>query len=87
MDQVVDMAGTCLNTSLEAAANEPLPANRVFSPQNWIKSKTCLAGIRAAIQQYFTMLPSMPGGKERSQKLKAALAMDPSQFEARWAAD
>ena len=59
----------------------------MFSPQNWIKTKTCLAGIRAAIQQYFTMLPSMPGGKELSQKLRAALTMDPSQFEARWAAD
>ncbi len=87
VEQVVDMAGTCLNTALEAAANETLPANRVFSPQNWIKTKTCLAGIRAAIQQYFTMLPSMPGGKELSQKLKAALAMDAGQFEARWAAD
>jgi len=87
VDQVVDMAGTCLNTALEAAANEPLPANRVFSPQNWIKTKNCLAGIRAAMQQYFTMLPSMPGGKDLSQKLKAALTMDAGQFEARWAAD
>jgi hypothetical protein len=87
VDQVVDMAATCLNTSLEAAANEPLPPNRVFSPQNWIKTKTCLAGIRAAIQQYFTMLPSMPGGKELNQKLKAAMSMDAGQFEQRWAAD
>lgn len=87
VDQVVDMAGTCLNTSLEAAANEPLSANRVFSPQNWIKTKTCLAGIRAAIQQYFTMLPSMPGGKDLSQKLKTALTMDAGDFESRWAAD
>ena len=87
VEQVVDMAGTCLNTALEAAANETLPPNRVFSPQNWIKTKTCLAGIRAAIQQYFTMLPSMPGGKELNQKLRAALAMDAGQFEARWAAD
>jgi hypothetical protein len=39
------------------------------------------------MQQYFTMLPSMPGGKDLSQKLKAALAMDAGQFEARWAAD
>jgi hypothetical protein len=77
VDQVVDMAGTCLNTALEAAANEPLPANRVFSPQNWIKTKTCLAGIRAAIQQYFAMLPSMPGGKDLSLKLRTALTMDP----------
>jgi hypothetical protein len=33
------------------------------------------------------MLPSMPGGKELGQKLRAALVMDPGQFEARWAAD
>lgn len=87
VDQVVDMAGTCLNTALEAAANEPLPANRVFSPQNWIKTKNCLAGIRAAMQQYFTMLPAMPGGKDLSQKLKTALTMDAGDFEPRWAAD
>jgi hypothetical protein len=87
VDQVVDMAGTCLNTALEAAAYEAQPANRVFSPQNWIKTKTCLAGIRQAMQQYFTMLPAMPGGRDLSQKLKSTLAMEPGQFEARWAAD
>lgn len=87
VEQVVDMAGTCLNAALEAAANEPLPSNRVFSPQNWIKTKTCLAGIRQAMQQYFNLLPSMPGGRDLSQKLKAALAIDAGQFEARWAAD
>jgi hypothetical protein len=86
-DQVVDMAGTCLNGALEAAANEPQPANRVFSPQNWIKTKGCLAGMRAAIRQYFNMLPSMPGGRELSQKLKAELTMAPESFEDRWAAD
>lgn len=87
VDQLVDMAGTCLNTALEAAANEPMPVNRVFSPQNWIKTKTCLAGIRAAIRQYFTMLPSIPGGRQLGQQLKTALAMDAENFEARWAAD
>lgn len=87
VDQLVDMAGTCLNTALEAAANEPMPVNRVFSPQNWIKTKTCLAGIRAAIRQYFTMLPSIPGGRQLGQQLKTALAMGAENFEARWAAD
>ncbi len=86
-DQVVDMSGTCLNSALEAAANEPQPANRVFSPQNWIKTKSCLAGMRAAIRQYFNMLPSMPNGRELSQKLKAEFAMAPESFEDRWAAD
>ena len=86
-DQIIDIAGTCLNSALEAAANEPQPANRVFSPQNWIKTKACLSGIRAAIRQYFTMLPTMPNGKEMSQKIKISLAMESSEFEARWAAD
>ncbi|HEY5561982.1 MAG TPA: AIPR family protein, partial [Clostridiaceae bacterium] len=61
IDQIIDMAGICLNSALEAAANEPQPNNKVFSPQNWIRTKTCLAGIRAAIRQYLNMLPSMPG--------------------------
>lgn len=87
VDQIVDMAGSCLNTALEAAANEPQQGNRVFSPQNWIKTKTCLAGIRAAIQAYFSMLPSLPGGKELSQQLKTALVMETDDFEPRWAAD
>jgi len=87
VDQIVSMAGTCLNSALEAAANEPQPANRVFSPQNWIKTKSCLAGIRAAIRQYFNMLPSMPGGAQLTEQLRTSLSMDASDFEARWAAD
>jgi hypothetical protein len=87
MDQIIDIAGACLNSALEAAANEPQPANRVFSPQNWIKTKICLAGIRAAIRQYFTMLPTMPNGKAMSQQIKNSLVMESSSFEARWAAD
>ena len=85
--QLVDSAGTCLNSALVAAANEPQPTNRVFSPQNWIKTKTCLAGIRQAIGQYFNMLPAMPSGTELNQKLRTALRMQSEQFEDRWAAD
>ena len=87
LDQIVDIAGSCLNSALEAAANEPQPSNRVFSPQNWIKTKTCLAGIRMAINQYFNMLPSIPGMKEQSQKIRRELMMETTEFEARWAAD
>ena len=85
--QVVDSAGACLNGALVAAANEPQPSNRVFSPQNWIKTKTCLAGIRQAIAQYFIMLPAMKGGSEQVQELRTALRMPNDQFEDRWAAD
>lgn len=86
-EQIVLIAGSCLSTALEAAANEPQPQNRVFSPQNWIKTKTCLSGINAAIRQYFTMLPTMPGGKEVSKNLQEALSLSTEDFEYRWAAD
>jgi len=87
LDQIVDIAGSCLNSALEAAANETQPNNRVFSPQNWIKTKACLAGIRMAINQYFNMLPTIPVMKEQSQKIKRELMMETTEFEARWAAD
>lgn len=87
VNQIVEIAGSCLNTALEAAANEPQPQNRVFSPQNWIKTKTCLSSINAAIRQYFSMLPTMPGGKEMSKNLKDCLALSTEDFEYRWEAD
>lgn len=73
--------------TLEAAANETQPANRVFSPQNWIKAKTCLAGINFAIHNYFNILPLMDGGKEMKTKLDVALTLKAEDFENRWAAD
>lgn len=84
---VTDIAASCINTALESAANEVQPQNRVFSPHNWIKSKSCLTSINAAVRQYFAMLPSMPNGKELSQQLKSNLKLEDSAFEARWAAD
>lgn len=87
VDDIVKIGGVCLNMALEAAANEPQPANRVFSPQNWIKAKTCLAGINFAIRNYFNMLPLMPGGKEMKSKLDVVLSLEAGDFEYRWAAD
>jgi hypothetical protein len=88
VDDIVKIAGISLNMALEAAANETQPANRVFSPQNWVKAKTCLAGINFAIRNYFSMLPLMPqGGKEMKAKLDAALSLEAKDFEYRWAAD
>lgn len=87
VDDIVKIAGSCLNMALEAAANETQPANRVFSPHNWVKAKVCLAGINFAIRNYFTMLPLMPGGKEMKERLDGTLALDAEAFEYRWAAD
>lgn len=87
VDEIVKVAGISLNMALEAAANEQQPANRVFSPQNWIKSKVCLSGINGAIRNYFSMLPMMPGGGEIKKKLTGGTVMNSEDFEYRWSAD
>lgn len=87
VNDIVKISGICLNMALEAAANEQQPANRVFSPQNWIKAKTCLAGINFAIRNYFNMLPLMPGGKEMKSNIDEALSLKTADFAYRWAAD
>ena len=87
MDELIKISGLSLNMALEAAANEQQPLNKVFSPQNWIKAKTCLAGINFAIRNYFNMLPMLPGGQDVSKKLKEGLVLGQESFEYRWAAD
>lgn len=85
--EVVKVAGICVNMALEAAANEPQHSNRVFSPQNWIKSKACLAGINGAIRNYSNMLSMMPGGADVKAKLTSATTLRTEDFEYRWSAD
>ncbi|CAE6715487.1 AIPR family protein [Candidatus Nitrotoga fabula] len=87
VDEIVKIAGISLNMALDAAANEQQPANRVFSPQNWIKSKTCLANINGAIRTSFGTLLMMPGGAEIKKKLTDATLLKAEDFEYRWSAD
>lgn len=87
IEEIVKVAGISLNMALEAAANEPQPTNRVFSPQNWIKTKSCLSNINGAIRNYFNMLPMMPGGIEIKNKLTDGTRLEGEDFEYRWSAD
>lgn len=87
VDEIVRLGGTALNMALEAAANEPQPPNRVFSPQNWIKTKGCLSNINMAVRNYFNMLKVMPGGADIEKKLREAALLPQEAFEYRWSAD
>lgn len=87
LDYIVTMAGTCLNMALETASNEPQPANRVFSPQNWIKAKKCLTDIRSAVTLTFNALKMVPNGLDNYNRIKEALKCNQTDFEGRWTAD
>lgn len=82
-DKIVKMAASCLNSALESSANESQPQNRVFSPQNWIKSKVSLSKIDTTIRAYLDVLPTIGNGIN----FKDALKLDQQVFEYRWAAD
>jgi uncharacterized Fe-S cluster-containing MiaB family protein len=43
---------------------EHLSSGKIFSPQNWIKAKTCLSGIRIAVSTQLMMLPMFLSEKE-----------------------
>jgi hypothetical protein len=82
ISDIATMAADCLNTALETAANEPQQGNRVFSPQNWIKSKSCLSAIdqAARIQLRMMMKQNTPNNKQ----IKDALTLSGEDFEYRW---
>lgn len=82
-EQIIKMAASCLNVALETAATEQQSSGKIFSPQNWVKAKTCLSGIKTAVTTQIAMLPTFPGGSE----LKEALMIPLEEFEYRWEAD
>ena len=83
VDQLVNMAASCLNVAIEEAASEQSTPGRIFSPQNWIKTKSCLSKIKTSVRTQIQMLPNFPGGKE----LKESLIVPAEIFEYRWEAD
>lgn len=87
IDQIVRTTGRCLNTAMRVASNRNLPNNAIFSPQNWVKSKQSLNDINAAIEQYIDMLPTLDGGEQQYERLKATIAIGQDQFEYRLQAE
>lgn len=87
LDNIVDMAGNCLNSAFENASAEANDSGKIFSPQNWIKAKSSLKDIRAAVRNTIPAMKSFPEGKQQLQIYYDKLAMDKESFEARWTAD
>ena len=81
--QIVSMAASCLNVAIEQAANEQSTTGKIFSPQNWLRTKSCLSGIKTAVRTQIQMLPYFPRGEE----LRNCLVLPASAFEYRWEAD
>ena len=57
--------------------------NKVFSPQNWLKSKDSLTKVAACVSMLINMLQNMPGGAA----LKTTLTLKPELFGLRWSSE
>ena len=87
LDYIIRMSGKCLNTALINASAEPQPENKVFSPQNWIKTKKCLNDIRSTISSMLNTISMLPENAETYNKIVSSLKSENDEFYARWTAD
>lgn len=87
LDTIVNLAGNCLNMAMESASAESREGNKIFVPQNWIKSKASMKDIRNAIRNYLTTMKILPDGKQLLDKLNSGLSVNKDDFESRWTAD
>ena len=59
-DSLISFAASCYNSAFEMGMNEYSEKGKIFSPQNWLKSKDSLTKLKAAAQ----MLISVIGRRE-----------------------
>lgn len=84
-NEIVLLSGSCLNLAFENASTEAVENGKIFSPENWIKQKGSLRNIRDSVRSQMMNLNIFD--KQKSDKIKEALTMAPSDFEERWSAD
>ena len=80
---LINFAASCYNSAFEAGMSEYAEKEKIFSPQNWLKSKDSLFKLKASVQMHMSFIGNMPNGAQ----LRQALVLPSEQFVDRWAAD
>lgn len=82
-EAIITNAAVGFENAFQSAVQEYSASGKVFSPQNWLKSKDSLTKTQASVSMLINMLQNMPGGAV----LKATLTLKPELFGLRWASD
>lgn len=84
-DEIIKLTGSCLNTAFKNANSQAVDNGKIFSPQNWVKNKSCLNDIKNSVRSLLSVYQVSLESKYNLylQKLK----MERTDFEARWTAD
>jgi AIPR protein len=82
-NSLITFAVSCYNSAFDMGMNEYAEKGKIFSPQNWLKSKDSLIKLKAAVQMLISLIGSMTNGAQ----LRQALVLSPDRFVDRWVAD
>lgn len=85
MDTIVNIAGKTLNRAFKNANSKAVAENRVFSPQNWIKSKASIVTLTEALR---VRLDAMEDDETNlGARIQSCCKLEKQDFESRWTAD
>ncbi|MDA8100848.1 MAG: AIPR family protein [Nitrospiraceae bacterium] len=81
--EILPLAATCIENAMQSARLQDESANKVFSPQNWLKANRSWQGETLVAGTQAGMLGTFVGGGALMERAKAPTAA----FIARWSAD
>jgi len=85
MDTIINIAGKTLNRAFKNANSKAIADNKVFSPQNWIKSKASIVSLTEALR---VRLDAMEDDETNlGAKTQSCCKLEKQDFESRWTAD
>lgn len=85
LDTVINMTGKTLNRAFKNANSKAISENKVFSPQNWIKSKASIVALTEALR---VRLDAMEDDETSlGTKIQTCCKLEKQDFESRWTAD
>ena len=85
LDTVINMAGKTLNRAFKNANSKAISDNKLFSPQNWIKSKASIVALTEALR---VRLDAMEDDETSlGTKIQTCCKLEKQDFESRWTAD
>ena len=85
MDVIINITGKTLNRAFKNANSKYIADNKVFSPQNWIKSKASIVALTEALR---VRLDAMEDDETNlGLKVQNCCKLEKNDFEHRWTAD
>ena len=85
MDTIINIAGKTLNRAFKNANSKAIADNKVFSPQNWIKSKASIVSLTEDLR---VRLDAMEDDETNlGAKIQSCCKLEKQDFESRWTAD